>query len=107
MKEEYLEVDGKILTDRKKRRTIRRIQEWEKFEENCIRFKENERRKQNNCDDVTRQRNTRQDQRTKGKDKLSCFDSPEMKENISWDEKISLWREREENENKEEDTKIG
>ena len=40
IQEEYLEVDGKILTDRKKVRTFRRIQEWEKLEENCLRLKE-------------------------------------------------------------------
>ena len=45
IKDEYLEVDGKILTDRKKVRTVRRIQEWEKFEENCLRLKELEKRK--------------------------------------------------------------
>ena len=61
--EEYLEVDGKILTDRKKRRTIRRIQEWEKFEENCIKFKDIERRKQMNFEDVTIQINSKEDQR--------------------------------------------
>ena len=48
IKEEYLEVDGKILTDRKKVRTVRRIQEWEKFEENCLRLKELEKRKNMN-----------------------------------------------------------
>ena len=46
MKEEYSEVDGKILTDRKKVRAVRRIQEWEKFEENCRKLKELEKRKQ-------------------------------------------------------------
>ena len=45
IKEEYLEVDGKILTNGKKVRTVRRIQEWEKFEENCLRLKELEKRK--------------------------------------------------------------
>ena len=33
IKEEDLEVDGKILTDKKKIRTVRRIQEFEKFED--------------------------------------------------------------------------
>ena len=61
--EEYLEVDGKILTDRKKRRTVRRIQEWEKFEENCIKFKESERRKQMNVEDITIQINSKEEQR--------------------------------------------
>ena len=59
IKEEYLEVDGKILTDRKKVRTVRRIQEWEKFEENCQRLKELERRKNMNfeCKDEGRRTN--------------------------------------------------
>ena len=48
IQEEYLEVDGKILTDRKKVRTFRRIQEWEKLEENCLRLKELEKRKNMN-----------------------------------------------------------
>ena len=48
IKEEYMEVDGKILTDRKKVRTVRRIQEWEKFEENCLRLKVLERKKNMN-----------------------------------------------------------
>ena len=114
IKEEYLEGDGEVLTDRKKRRTIRRIQEWEKFEENCLRFKENERRKRRNCEDGEIQRNSKEDQRktvqrkqkTKREDNLPAFYSHEMKENISLGEKISLWREREENENIEEETKI-
>ena len=44
-----MEVDGKILTDGKKVRTVRRIQEWEKFEENCLRLKDLEIRKNMNC----------------------------------------------------------
>ena len=63
IKEEYLEVDGKILTDRKKVKTVRRIQEWEKFEENCLRLKELEKRKNMNYQykDEGRRTNTKKE----------------------------------------------
>ena len=63
IKDEYLEVDGKILTNGKKVRTVRRIQEWEKFEENCLRLKELERRKTMNFQykDEGRRTNTKKE----------------------------------------------
>ena len=70
-------MDGKVLTDRKKVRAVRRIQEWEKFEENCRKLKELEKRKQKDLQN-------KEEERREDKKKESDWDCFELRTSLKW-----------------------
>ena len=55
-KGEYSDIDGNIPLDIKKKRTLKRIHEWEKFEANCQMLKEMNDEKQKVLEDFQRRR---------------------------------------------------
>ena len=55
-KGEYSDMDGNIPLDIKKKKTLKRIQEWEKFEANCQMLKEMNDEKQKVLEDFQKRR---------------------------------------------------
>ena len=55
-KGEYSDIDGNIPLDVKKKITMQRIQEWERFEANCQRLKEMNEEKQKVLESFERRR---------------------------------------------------